>query len=132
MEECWRNLPYELYAHVVRYLDPATRRDLWEHDKRLPGPQRLIEPALDLKFENLFKYPYPLELLATHTVYRNNHETIIELTWGVDTFTYKKSRRIKFVTVGNIVIWRDVEGSMLMYHKTNDQTYEQSKYYVPV
>lgn len=133
MEECWRNLPYELYARVVAHLDAATRRDLWKGDKRLPGPQRLVEPSLDLKFENVFLYPYPLEFLATYTSwYNDNQDIMVELTWGVNTFTYKKTKRIKFMTVGGFVIWRDVEGIMLMYHQTDDQTYEQCKYNVPI
>ena len=133
MEECWLTLPYELYAHIVSFMDPVTRRDLWAKDKRLPGPQRLVAPSLDLKFKNMFRYPYPLEFLATYTSYKNDEETVVELTWGYNTFTFGKSKRTKFVLVDGIVIWRDVENSMLVYRQTDDNTYyEHCNYSIPM
>ena len=112
MEKCWHSLPYELYAHIVTFLDPVTRRDLWANDKRLQGPQKLTGPSLDLKFDNLLLYPYPLSCLATYTSLKDEGRSIIELMWAPDSFSFTKSRRINFMTVNGITIWRDVEHSM--------------------
>ena len=88
MDPIWTQLPNDLFVHVFKHLDSATRRDLGMK------PRRLTElPRLDLHLHNGEGVFTP-------------HMTII---YTPDALIYERFQRVPFMNVGGIEIFKTEE-----------------------
>lgn len=94
MDPIWTQLPNDLFVHVCKHLDSATRRDLGMK------PRRLTElPRLDLHFhkgEGVFMRD--MSIICTP-----------------DALIYERFRRVPFMNVGGIEIFKTEEISSVTW-----------------
>lgn len=101
MDQCWKNLPADVFGRIFFYLDSATRRDLGMKPRRL-----LALPNLELHRQKLQYYETSIWLNLTMDEGRRHIHYMWSMNTAFPSWFYQRTTMSRFMMIDGVQIWR--------------------------